>query len=38
MSEIFTDDKNRVPIIKWMSKFIKEYKKNIAFKSIYPFM
>ena len=35
MSEIFTDDKNRVPIIKWMSKFIKEYKKNIAFKGLY---
>ena len=35
MSEIFTNDKNRVPIIKWMSKFIKEYKKNNAFKGLY---
>ena len=35
MKEIYTDDKNRIPIIKWMTKFIKEYKNKNAYKGLY---
>ena len=35
MSEIYTDDKNRVDLIKWVTKFIKEYKNGKTFKGLY---
>lgn len=35
MSDIYTDDKNRVPLIKWITKFIKEYKSGNTFKGLY---
>ena len=35
MSEIYTDDKNRIELIKWVTKFIKEYKKGTTFKGLY---
>lgn len=35
MSEIYTDDKNRIELIKWVTNFIKEYKKGNATKGLY---
>lgn len=35
MSEIYTDDKNRVPLIKWVTNYIKEYKKGNKLKGLY---
>lgn len=35
MSDIYTNDKNRITLIKWITKFIKEYKKGVAFKGLY---
>ena len=35
MSEIYTDDDNRVELIKWVTKFIKEYKAGKTFKGLY---
>lgn len=35
MKDIYTDDKNRVEIIKWMAKFIKDYKSNKEVKGLY---
>lgn len=35
MKDIYTDDKNRVSIIKWITNFIKEYQKGNAFKGLY---
>ncbi len=35
MSEIYTDDKNRIELIKWITTFIKEYKKGNAKKGLY---
>ncbi len=35
MSDIYTNDKNRVPIIRWASKFIKEYREGKTFKGLY---
>lgn len=35
MSEIYTDDKNRIELIKWVTTFIKEYKKGNATKGLY---
>lgn len=35
MSEIYTNDKNRLELIKWVSNFIKEYKKGNTFKGLY---
>ena len=35
MSEIYTDDKNRIELIKWVTKFIKNYKEGKAFKGLY---
>ena len=35
MSEIYTNDKNRVELIKWVSNFVKEYKKGNTFKGLY---
>jgi primosomal protein DnaI len=35
MKDIYTDDKNRVPIIKWMTSFIKDYKAGKKVKGLY---
>ena len=35
MSEIYTDDKNRIELIKWVTNFIKEYKKGNTYKGLY---
>lgn len=35
MSEIYTDDDNRVELIKWVTKFIKDYKAGKTFKGLY---
>ena len=35
MSEIYTDDKNRIELIKWVTTFIKEYKKGNTTKGLY---
>ncbi len=35
MKDIFTDDKNRIEIIKWMTKFIKDYKDGKEVKGLY---
>ena len=35
MSEIYTNDKNRIELIKWVTNFIKEYKKGNTFKGLY---
>lgn len=35
MSDIYTDDDNRVELIKWVTRFIKEYKKGETFKGLY---
>ena len=35
MSEIYTDDKNRIELIKWVTNFIKEYKKGNTHKGLY---
>lgn len=35
ISEIYTDDKNRMELIKWITSFIKEYKKGNATKGLY---
>ena len=35
MSEIYTDDKNRIELIKWVTNFIKEYKKGNITKGLY---
>ena len=35
MSEIYTDDKNRIELIKWVTNFIKEYKKGNINKGLY---
>ena len=35
MSEIYTDDKNRLELIKWVTTFIKEFKKGNAFRGLY---
>lgn len=35
MKDIYTDDKNRVPLIKWVTTFIKEYKKGSKVKGLY---
>jgi len=35
MSEIYTDDKNRLELIKWITNFIKEYKKGNVTKGLY---
>ena len=35
MSDIYTDDKNRVDLIKWVSKFIKDYKAGKTYKGLY---
>lgn len=35
MKDIYTDDKNRIELIKWMTKFIKDYKENKEVKGLY---
>ena len=35
MSEIYTNDKNRIELIKWVTKFIKDYKAGKTFKGLY---
>ena len=35
MKDIYTDDKNRVEVIKWMTKFIKDYKAKKNVKGLY---
>ena len=35
MSDIYTDDKNRIELIKWVTNFIKEYKKGNTTKGLY---
>lgn len=35
ISEIFTDDKNRVELIKWITTFIKNYRAGKTFKGLY---
>ena len=35
MSEIYTDDKNRIELIKWVTTFIKEFKKGNTTKGLY---
>lgn len=35
MRDIYTDDKNRVEVIKWLTSFIKNYKKGSAYKGLY---
>ena len=35
MKDIYTDDKNRVEVIKWITKFIKDYKSNKDVKGLY---
>ena len=35
MKDIYTDDKNRVEVIKWLTKFIKDYKSNKEVKGLY---
>lgn len=35
LSEIYTNDKNRVEVIKWITNFIKEYRKGNTFKGLY---
>ena len=35
MSDIYTNDKNRMVLIKWVTKFIKDYKKGDSFKGLY---
>lgn len=35
MSDIIKDDKNRLPLIKWMSEFIKKYDKEKLSKGLY---
>lgn len=35
MSEIYTDDKNRIELIKWVTNFIKEFKKGNTTKGLY---
>ena len=35
MKDIYTDDKNRVPLIKWVTSFIKDYKSGKKVKGLY---
>lgn len=35
LSDIYTNDKNRVEVIKWITNFIKEYRKGNTFKGLY---
>lgn len=35
MSEIYTDDKNRIELIKWVTKFIKDYRSGKTTKGLY---
>lgn len=35
MKDIYTDDKNRVKIIKWLTNFIKEYQNGNFYKGLY---
>ena len=35
MKDIYTDDKNRVEVIKWLTKFIKDYKEQKPVKGLY---
>ena len=35
MSEIYTDDKNRMELIKWVTKFIKDYRAGKTTKGLY---
>lgn len=35
LSEIYTDDKNRIELIKWVTNFIREYKKGNTTKGLY---
>ncbi|MDD2180916.1 MAG: primosomal protein DnaI [Bacilli bacterium] len=35
MSDIYSDDENRYPIIKWLNNFIKKYNKNLNQKGLY---
>ena len=35
MKDIYTDDKNRVEVIKWITKFIKDYKNQKDVKGLY---
>lgn len=35
MSEIYTDDKNRIDLIKWVTKFIKDYRSGKTTKGLY---
>ena len=35
MSEIYTNDKNRIDLIKWVTKFIKDYKEGKTTKGLY---
>ena len=35
MKDIYTNDKNRVELIKWVTTFIKNYKEGKAFKGLY---
>ena len=35
MKDIYTDDKNRVEVIKWLTKFIKDYKSKKEVKGLY---
>lgn len=35
MKDIYTDDKNRVEVIKWLTSFIKNYKNGDAHKGLY---
>lgn len=35
MKDIYVDDKSRIPVIKWIDKFIKDYEKNKVGKGLY---
>lgn len=35
MKDIYTDDENRIEVIKWMTKFIKDYKSEKVVKGLY---
>lgn len=35
MKDIYTDDKNRVEVIKWLTKFIKDYREGKKVKGLY---
>lgn len=35
MKDIYVDDKSRIPVIKWIDKYIKDYEKNKVGKGLY---